>query len=68
MYRLKKIYIYKFQMKFCWGASIWTSPVILPFLYRRGTFTAEGLASLTSYAIGVSIIISIAIIVRGKGA
>ena len=53
------------QFNFCWGFSYWSSPVIVPILYRRGTFTAEGLLGWTSYVVGVSIVLSVAVTCRG---
>ncbi|ELT91949.1 hypothetical protein CAPTEDRAFT_165072 [Capitella teleta] len=54
-------------MRFCWSVSYWTSPVLLTFLYHRGTFTYEGLLQLSSYGASFSVVIFLAIAVRAVG-
>lgn len=54
-------------VKICCSISYWTSPLLLTFLYRRGTFTAPGLVSLGNYGIGLGILVIVAVFVRAFG-
>ncbi|ESO86449.1 hypothetical protein LOTGIDRAFT_235472 [Lottia gigantea] len=52
---------------FCWSLSYWMSPILLPYLYRKGLFTLEGLGSGFRIGLSLSIVYFIAYFIRGIG-
>jgi len=49
------------------SVSIYTSPLILTWLYRRDFFTSEGLAYLTKTVCGITMVYLCAFYIRGIG-
>ncbi|CAH1787289.1 unnamed protein product [Owenia fusiformis] len=54
-------------MKFAWSLSYWTSPVLLPIMYRRGFFTREGAIYLIEYASIAGLVLCFSYWLRGLG-
>ena len=60
-------YTLKFQIQTAISVSIYTSPIILTWLYKRDFFTSEGLAYLTKTVFGITLVYICAFYVRGFG-
>lgn len=50
-----------------WNLSFYTSPLIITFLYRRGYFVAESVASFAKVSTGIGLIVMISLCMRGFG-
>lgn len=51
----------------CWNISVYTSPLILTFLYRRGYFVAESVSSFAKLSTGLGLLVVISLCMRGIG-
>ncbi|XP_063700519.1 phosphatidylserine lipase ABHD16A [Culicoides brevitarsis] len=51
----------------CWSISMYASPIILMFAYRRQYFTNEGLPVIAKLGTGVAAIVFISFLLRGFG-
>ena len=56
-----------FQIQTALSVSIYASPLIMTWLYRRDFFTSEGLAYLTKLGFGITLVYIFAFYVRGIG-
>ena len=61
------MYFLNFQIQTALSVSIYVSPLIMTWLYRRDFFTSEGLAYLTKLGIGITLVYICAFYVRGVG-
>lgn len=50
-----------------WNISYYTSPLIVTFLYRRGYFVAESIASMAKISTGIGLLVVISLCMRGIG-
>lgn len=50
-----------------WNLSYYTSPLIITFLYRRGYFVAESIASFAKVSTGIGLIVMISLCMRSFG-
>lgn len=50
-----------------WNIGYYTSPLIITFLYRRGYFVAESIASLAKFTTGIGLLVVISLCMRGLG-
>ena len=60
-------YFLNFQIQTALSVSIYASPLIMTWLYRRDFFTSEGLAYLTKLGFGITLVYIFAFYVRGIG-
>ena len=60
-------YFLNFQIQTALSVSIYASPLIMTWLYRRDFFTSEGLAYLTKVGFGITLVYICAFYVRGIG-
>ena len=60
-------YFLNFQIQTALSVSIYASPLIMTWLYRRDFFTSEGLAYLTKVGFGMALVYICAFYVRGIG-
>ena len=56
-----------FQIQTALSVSIYASPLIMAWLYRRDFFNSEGLAYLTKLGFGITLVYIFAFYVRGIG-
>ena len=61
------LYFLNFQIQTALSVSIYASPLIMTWLYRRDFFTSEGLAYLTKVGFGITLVYICAFYVRGIG-
>ncbi|GAB0089643.1 ABHD16A [Sergentomyia squamirostris] len=50
-----------------WNISYYTSPLIITFLYRRGYFVVESIASLAKISTGLGLLVAVSLCIRGIG-
>lgn len=50
-----------------WSISYYTSPLILTFLYRRGYFVVDSIATLAKLSTGIGILVALSLCMRGIG-
>lgn len=56
-----------FKLNVCWSISMYASPIILMFAYRRSYFTNEGLPVIAKFGTGVAALVFISFLLRGFG-
>lgn len=50
-----------------WNLSLYTSPILIGFLYKRSYLAAEGFISITKFAFGIGLILAISLCMRSVG-
>lgn len=50
-----------------WKISIYTSPFLTTFLYRKGYFVADGLLTLSKFVSSLGVILVVSFCIRGVG-
>lgn len=50
-----------------WNISYYSSPLFIPFLYRRGYFVVDSISSLIKIGAGIGVVVMLSLIIRGLG-